>query len=126
MDPRKPETVDELLDSLPTHLLELYEWCEMHDIVTVNSLSEAPEHIRSVAMDLENRAKVLKLLYWRRATQNQRHGQAPQIYADEEEQQAMKQCHNRSLDVLKKLLGAITHRSLFRALDVAGGDGRLS
>ena len=38
----------------------------------------------------------------------------------------MRQCHTRSLEVLKGLLGAITPRSLFRALDVAGGDGRLS
>ena len=38
----------------------------------------------------------------------------------------MKQCHARSLEVLRSLLGPMTHRSLFRALDVAGGDGRLS
>ena len=38
----------------------------------------------------------------------------------------MKRCHTRSLEVLKGLLGDITNRSLFRALDVAGGDGRLS
>ena len=38
----------------------------------------------------------------------------------------MKLCHSRSIEVFKKLLGSITHRSLFRALDVAGGDGRLS
>ena len=38
----------------------------------------------------------------------------------------MKKCHTRSLEVLKTLLGPMTHRSLFRALDVAGGDGRLS
>ena len=38
----------------------------------------------------------------------------------------MRQCHARSLVVLKGLLGGITSRSLFRALDVAGGDGRLS
>ena len=30
------------------------------------------------------------------------------------------------MEVLKTLLGQMTHRSLFRALDVAGGDGRLS
>ena len=38
----------------------------------------------------------------------------------------MTQCHTRSMEVLKGLLGGITPRSLFRALDVAGGDGRLS
>ena len=38
----------------------------------------------------------------------------------------MEQCHPRSIEILKHLLGSITSRSLFRALDVAGGDGRLS
>ena len=38
----------------------------------------------------------------------------------------MELCHARSIEAIKKLLGPITHRSLLRALDVAGGDGRLS
>ena len=38
----------------------------------------------------------------------------------------MKKCHPRSIEVLKKFLGPIVPRSLFRAVDVAGGDGRLA
>ena len=48
------------------------------------------------------------------------------IYADEAEMASMELCHSRSIDVPKTLLGPITQRSLFRALDVAGGDGRLA
>ena len=38
----------------------------------------------------------------------------------------MEQCHSRCVEILKRFLGPIQPRSLFRALDVAGGDGRLS
>ena len=38
----------------------------------------------------------------------------------------MERCHPRSIEILKSFLGPIQPRSLFRALDVAGGDGRLS
>ena len=38
----------------------------------------------------------------------------------------MEQCHQRCLEVLKAFLGTVVPRSLLRALDVAGGDGRLT
>ena len=38
----------------------------------------------------------------------------------------MAECHARCVEILKRFLGPIQPRSLFRALDVAGGDGRLS
>ena len=38
----------------------------------------------------------------------------------------MEVCHPHCLEIMKTFLGSIVHRSLFRALDVAGGDGRLS
>ena len=78
------------MDWLPMHLIEMYEYCEVHDIVNINTLAEAPEHIRAVVMDIRNRTKILKLLYWRRATKSLRQSQQVQIYADEEEQKAMK------------------------------------
>ena len=34
-------------------------------------------------------------------------------------------CHSRSIEILKCFLGSVVPRSLFRAIDVAGGDGRL-
>ena len=48
------------------------------------------------------------------------------IWADEEERKEMEICHPRSIEILKQFLGSISPRSLFRALDVAGGDGRLA
>ena len=38
----------------------------------------------------------------------------------------MESCHPYCIELLKSFLGSIVHRSLFRALDVSGGDGRLS
>lgn len=38
----------------------------------------------------------------------------------------MKICHPRSVEILMTFIGPIFPRSLFRALDVAGGDGRLT
>ena len=38
----------------------------------------------------------------------------------------MERCHPRSIEILMQFLGPIQPRSLFRALDVAGGDGRFS
>ena len=38
----------------------------------------------------------------------------------------MKQCHSRSIEIIKMILGGVVPRALFRALDVAGGDGRFA
>ena len=48
------------------------------------------------------------------------------IWADSQEQQDMKKCHPRCIEILKEFLGSIVPMSLFRALDVTGGDGRLA
>ena len=48
------------------------------------------------------------------------------IWADEDEKNEMQLCHSRSIEILKRFLGSISPRSLFRAIDVAGGDGRLA
>ena len=37
----------------------------------------------------------------------------------------MELCHPRCVEILKRFVGSVVPRSLFRALDVAGGDGRL-
>ena len=47
LDPREPESVDEMLDALPSVLLELYEYCECHDVTNFNELADAPEHIKT-------------------------------------------------------------------------------
>ena len=38
----------------------------------------------------------------------------------------MSACHVRCLEILKSFMGSIAHKGLERALDVAGGDGRVS
>ena len=53
-------------------------------------------------------------------------GDQVRIYADKEEQKQMLFCHPYCIQILKKFMGRIVHRKLFRALDVAGGDGRLT
>ena len=57
-----------MLDQLPMRMLELYEYCQLHDVTALNELSNAPEHIRAVVRDVELRTKLLKLLFWRTAT----------------------------------------------------------
>ena len=49
-----------------------------------------------------------------------------QIYADADELEEMRECHPRSIEILKQFTGAIKPRNLYRALDVAAGDGRLT
>ena len=48
------------------------------------------------------------------------------IYADEEERKQMEVCHPYCIKYLKELLDSIEDHSKLRAIDVAGGDGRLS
>ena len=49
-----------------------------------------------------------------------------QIWADEEERAEMELCHPRCVEILKQFVGSVVPRSLFRCLDVAGGNGRLA
>ena len=49
-----------------------------------------------------------------------------QIYADADELEEMRDCHPRSIEILKQFIGPIRPRNLARALDVAAGDGRLT
>ena len=49
-----------------------------------------------------------------------------QVYADSEEQQAMEICHPRCIELLQNFADKIVHHGRIRALDVAGGDGRIT
>ena len=91
----------------------------------LKDLLEAPKEIKDQLDDHRLRPHILKYLLWRKTMSTAAVGREVRVYADEEEQKAMALCHPRSIEVLKKLIGTITQRSLFRALDVAGGDGRL-
>ena len=48
------------------------------------------------------------------------------MYADAEEQKAMEICHPRCIELMEEFLKSIEGLTHFRALDVAGGDGRFS
>ena len=48
------------------------------------------------------------------------------IYADEEEQKDMAICHPECIKILKNFIASVKNHSTHRALDAAGGDGRLS
>ena len=48
------------------------------------------------------------------------------MYADPKEQEEMKICHPRCIELMEEFLKSIEGLSLFRALDVEGGDGRFS
>ena len=52
--------------------------------------------------------------------------QSRRVYADAVEQEEMKICHPHCIGLLNQFLASIEHHSRFRALDVAGGDGRLT
>ena len=48
------------------------------------------------------------------------------IYADEEELANMEICHPRCIKLLINFLNSLSERATHRAIDVAGGDGRLA
>ena len=48
------------------------------------------------------------------------------VYADEEELAEMEICHPRCIEILTDFLADLKERAFYRAMDVGGGDGRLS
>ena len=125
-DPRKLESEDEILESMNIQLYPLHKYCEDRDVVSTRELRAAPQEVQKFLNHPIALPQILKYIKWRQEITEKRRAAAIQIYADEEEQQAMEQCHDRSVEVLKDFLSTIPGRSLLRALDCAGGDGRLS
>ena len=89
-------------------------------------LDGAPEEIRALLHEPQNVPVMLKCIYRERSNNMADRCQGPLLYADEEELAAMEECHERCLEILRTFLDNVGDRSTFRALDVAGGDGRLS
>ena len=48
------------------------------------------------------------------------------MYADEDELEAMELCHGQCIEILQGFLDTLPQRPKYRAIDVAGGDGRLT
>ena len=63
-DPRKPESMDELLENQPANYLQLLQWCQREKIYSANGLTDAPRELRALIQDPKMRPHVLKLLFW--------------------------------------------------------------
>jgi len=131
--PRAPETESQIMDSMLGPLLPVYLSCISNQVTAVSHFSKAPEHLQRLVKDPRYWPTVIKYIAWRRDNWSKldphgvpRQQVTLQIYADEEEQQAMAACHPRCLELLQEFLDSIETRSFVRALDVAGGDGRLA
>ena len=124
-DPTFPELADEVFEALDSRLYDLWKFCETKNVLSSNELNVAPTVLQKILENHELRPLVLKYLHWRRTATTGARRTKIRIFADEEEVEEMKQCHPRSIEILKRFLASIHGRSLFRALDVAGGDGRL-
>ena len=86
----------------------------------------APEEVRKFLNHPIGLPQILKYIKWREQITEKRRATSIQIYADEEEKKAMDLCHQRSIQVLADFLESLPNRAVLRALDCAGGDGRLS
>ena len=70
--------------------------------------------------------EILKYIHGRREASQAAQPNKVQIWADEDERKKMRECHKRSLEILRTFLSCIGRQHKLRALDVAGGDGRLT
>ena len=69
------------------------------------------------------RPQILKYIMWLSYQKPQIRKPERRVYADEQEYQAMEVCRPYCIDHLHTFLEALPGRQLFRAMDVAGGDG---
>ena len=125
-DPSLPQLVGSMFYESSRELTPLENFCETKDVLTPAGLEGAPAQVQQLLEDNQLRPEILKYLKDRRMKNAAAGPRKARVWADEEEREEMKVCHARCIEVLKKLLGPITHRSFFRALDVAGGRGRLA
>ena len=125
-NPRKPESVEQVIETLDPRLHDVLQFCEREKITKLKDLQDAPKDIQALLDDHTLRPLILKYLFWRANQANAATTQSVREYADKEELERMESCHQRCIEVLKCFLGGIRPRALFRALNVAGGNGRLS
>ena len=72
------------------------------------------------------RPQILKYLLWRQERATASSASNVRIYADPKELKEMELCHPRCLEILDTMHKKLGHFPRLRALDVAGGDGRLT
>ena len=107
-------------------LLPLREFCEEYNVTTAIGLEAAPRHIQMLLKVHYLRPQILKFLKWRQSKASSTSVRDVRIYADEDELHEMERCHSRCIAILQDMIRKIDGRSRFRAIDVAGGDGRLT
>ena len=72
------------------------------------------------------RPKMMKYIFAARGLMSASNPELTVVYADDEELAAMEVCHPRCIEILENFLESLPKRAAHRAIDVAGGDGRLS
>ena len=111
---------------MDTTLLPLREYCEQYKVTTAIGLEAAPRHIQMLLKVHWLRPQILKYLKWRQNQASPESNRGVRIYADKQELYEIERCHARCIEILQKMLSQIYSCQRFRAIDVAGGDGRLS
>lgn len=125
-DPRKTGATEHVVDDLDSPLLPIYQFCESRDATTLADLAGAPPKILQLLKQHQLLPNIWQYLHGRSVHKALIGENKCRIWADEEERQEMELCHPRSVEILKQFVGSVVPRSLFRALDVAGGNGRLA
>ena len=125
-NPKMPDSVDEMLKKLDERLAPLIQYCEANSVTTCQSLVAAPRQVQMLLFIHKLRPQILKYIQWRQSRADPQRAREFRVYADAEELEEMKLCHQRCLDILDAMLKKLDHHSYLRALDVAGGDGRLT
>ena len=89
-------------------------------------IKAAPPDVRALLHDHKLRPQIFKYIKWLSYQKPQARKPVQRIYTDAQELKALEVCHPPCLGHLYVFLEALPHRQLFRAMDVAGGDGWLA
>ena len=125
-DPRHPDFQSSSIDDTNSFLEPFYKFCETNPIASVRDLEGAPREVKNLLRAHHLRPKMMKHLFTMSARKPSPNSEAAVVYADDEELAAMEVCHPCCIEILTEFFEVIPERSAHRAIDVAGGDGRLS
>ena len=66
-DPRKPESVEQVFESMDPRLHGLIQFCLVNNVTTLAGLQDAPMEIKNQLKDHALRPAILKYLLWKRS-----------------------------------------------------------
>ena len=116
------------------------QYCKEHEVSQFDELKQGPGWLEQMLGDDEWHPKIVKYLRNRRArtakdvadsiltdgrTSMKRISNVP-VYAGKQALANMKKVHEPSVSLMKKFIGSLPKLEYARALDVAGGDGRVA